>query len=162
MRRWTGAIELERVWPETAHDEVPIAIRRAVQVALVVRPHPVAPDDDSVRVRMVVEIHVLRLIEGRTDRVAPRSGVRRVPVGDRGTGGDVEALSHRGKPGIVQHLPLRGFLGIDFSLPAGYGDAAVGDRTGCVLRLSIRCRQRQREGCCRTDETMVLHESTSR
>src|ERR1700716_2011461 len=63
------AVQLERSGAEPTHYEVAVTVGRAVQVALVGGTHVVAADEDSVRVRMIVDIHVLRLGERRLHRV---------------------------------------------------------------------------------------------
>ncbi len=79
----TPAVHLEGRGPESAHDEVAVAVGGAVQVALFGGPHVVAGDEDAVRVRVIVDVHVLRLVERRLHRVVARRLVRGVPVGQR-------------------------------------------------------------------------------
>jgi hypothetical protein len=69
-----AAIELEGVGTEILHNEVAIAVRRAVQAGLRVSAEVAPADHDAVWVRVIVPVHVLRLGEGRLHRVVSRSG----------------------------------------------------------------------------------------
>ena len=92
-RRWPrrGAVHLERRGAEAADDEVAVAVRRAVELGLIFGTHIVAADQDAVRVRVSVQVHVFRLGERRLHGVIAGGFVVRVPVGAGGAGGDVEA-----------------------------------------------------------------------
>src|SRR5262245_18777792 len=57
------SIHLERLRTESAHDEVTVPVRRAVQVRLLSRAQIIAGDDDSVRMGMTVQVHELGLGE---------------------------------------------------------------------------------------------------
>src|SRR5207342_2487632 len=95
----------------------------------------VAGDHDPVRVRVIVQVHVLRFLERRLDGVVAGRLVGRVPVGGGRAGGDVQAATLRGELGVVQRLPVLFFVRIDLARPARGGNPTAGDRPGGLLAL---------------------------
>src|SRR4051794_33034554 len=69
VRLAAPAVHLKRLRTKSAHDEVPVAVRRAVKVTLPISSQIVAGNHKTVRVRVTVQVHVLGLFEGRFDRV---------------------------------------------------------------------------------------------
>src|SRR5580693_9116153 len=84
------SVHLELAWTEAAYDESSVAIRCAVQIALFVRFQTCSSDNDAVRVRMAVEIHVLRFVKRSLHGVVASGLIRRIPVRDRRTRNDME------------------------------------------------------------------------
>src|SRR5882757_5797787 len=140
-----AAIQLERRGTESARDEVAIAVRGAVEVALVGGPHVVAADENSVWVWMIVEIHVLRLGEGRLHRVIAAGGVRRTPVCDRRSCGDVQRVAFLRELRVSEKLSALGLARIYLTGPAGGGNSSAGYLTR-VLVLSL-AGARTRDEC---------------
>src|SRR5207249_7064010 len=60
VRLSTSTVHLEGLGTESPDDKGAIAVCRAVQVAFLRGPQVVAADHDAIRVRVIVEVHVLR------------------------------------------------------------------------------------------------------
>ena len=129
------AVHLERRRAEAAHDEGAVAVGRAVEIALLGRAQVVAGDHDAVRVRVIVEVHVLRFVERRLHRVVAGRHVGGIPVGDGGTGGDVQDLAVRGELRVVQDLSSLLLVGVDLPGPALDRDPAAGHGLRGILPL---------------------------
>src|SRR5882757_3729757 len=131
-----AAIQLERRGTESARDEVAIAVRGAVEVALVGGPHVVAADENSVWVRMIVEVHVLRLGEARLHRIIAAGRVRLTPVCDRRSGCDVQRIAFLRELRIGEKLSALGLARIYLTGPPGSGNSSAG-YLARVLVLSL-------------------------
>jgi len=103
----------------------------------------VAGDHDPVGVRMAVQVHELGLFEGGLDGVLAAGLVGWVPVSDCRSSGDVQGLAFFGELGVIEAVSRFLFTGVDFALPAGYGNAAAFDCVGSVLSG----RQKRRWDC---------------
>ena len=138
VRRRGAAAHLERRGAEAADDELAVAVRRAVEQGRLIGVELVSADEETVRMRVIVRRHVLRLGERRADGVAAARLVRRIPI-DRG--GPVVHLDlaplHR-EFRVVDLGPLGGLGRVDLALPAWRGDAAARDLAGRVLHR-LRC-----------------------
>src|SRR5215472_61272 len=134
--RRTAPVHLERKGSESAYDEIPVAIRCTVEVALLGSSQLVAGDHDAVRVRMAVQVHVFRLLERRLDRVVAGRFVGGVPIGHRRTGSDMEPTTLLRELCVIQRLSGSFLVCIDLAGPSRGRDAASFHLTG-GLGLSL-------------------------
>src|SRR6185437_3462923 len=107
-----SAVHLEGSGTESAHDEVAVAVSGAIEICLLIGAHVVTGDEYAVRMRVVVERHVLGLAERRADGVVAACLVRRIPVGDGGAGRHVESVAVLGELGVVEGRAALGGAGV--------------------------------------------------
>src|ERR1700730_17299017 len=87
------AVHLKRFRTESAHDEGSITVCRAVEKTLLGCSQVIAGDDNAVRVRMTVQVHVLWLSERRFYRVVAGRFVCRIPICYRRTSGEAQHIA---------------------------------------------------------------------
>src|SRR5579872_3981063 len=125
-----AAVHLKRCGTKSAHDEIAIAVGRAVKIILLVRSHPGSADEDAVRMRMSIEVPELRLIERGFDGVVAGRFIRGIPIGRFRTGDDVDRIALLGKFRVVNRLARLRFGGVDFAGPAWNGNTSAGYLAG--------------------------------
>jgi hypothetical protein len=140
-----ASVHLERLGPEPAHDERAVAVRLAIEQALLVRAHVVAADEEPVGMRVVVQVHVLGLRERCLDRVAAGRGVGAVPVAHRGSRRHVQRIAILRELRVLQLHASARFGSVDLAHPAGDLDAAIGDGAGLFLTLHRGHGDQQRQ-----------------
>src|SRR4029450_4431817 len=92
-------------------------------------------DEYSVRVRVIVEVHVLGFVERRLDGVIAAGLVRRIPVRDRRARRHAEVLGITRELRAFQPRPALLLTGLDFPCPTRDGNPASGNGTGGLLSL---------------------------
>jgi hypothetical protein len=82
--------------------------------------------------RVVVEAHVLGLVERRLDRVVAGRAVVRIPVRDGWTRGDRQHVALLRQLGTLDGQAGLRFVGVDLALPTLREDSASGDSLGRI------------------------------
>src|SRR5688572_24592380 len=75
---------------------------------------------------MIVDVHVLRLVERRAHRVIPVGGVCWIPVHDCGACCDEERIAFLLELCVLEPLAFAGFFGIDPTAPPRGRDSPSG------------------------------------
>ena len=104
-----------------------------------------AGDHDAVRMRVIVEAHVIRFGKRRLHGVVAGGAIGRVPIRNGGTGADGQHAAFFRQARVGQHLAGLLFLRVNLSLPALGENAAVLDRHRAI-RLRRRLRAEERAG----------------
>ena len=87
----------------------------------------------AVWVGMVVDVHVLRLVERRAHGVIPGRGVRRIPVHDRGPRSHEERVASLLQLRVLELLSRARFLRINAPAPSRGGDSTSGDFASSLI-----------------------------
>ena len=142
---------------EPTDDEHAVAVRGAVEVALLRRAEVVTGDHDPVRVRVVVDAHVLRFVECRTHGVVAFRSVRRIPVRDRRTGCDAHAFAFTNQLRAVHSQPCGLLFSVDRTAPTFDKNTAAFDplRRLVVLRRHIDNPDETDRNDCEND--LIFH-----
>src|ERR1051325_2671412 len=127
IRDRSAATHLKRCRTKSADNKSAVSVSSAIQITLLVGTEIVTRYHAPIRMRVIVEIHVLGLGKRRADGVISFGNICRVPVGYGRTGCDVKAVTLLGKLCAVESKACGRLFGVDLSRPALYQNAAPSD-----------------------------------
>src|ERR1700684_4466478 len=131
--RFPTSVHLKRIRCKAAHDKSSIAVRRTIQLAVLIGPQLMAGDENAIGMRMAVQVHVFRLSECGRYRVVASRLVGWIPVLRSRAGGDVQHTALLGQLGVIDRLSRLLRSGVDRSYPAGHRDATACNGARSIL-----------------------------